>query len=117
MIGWLLLGLLLLKGREVNMRLCQRRNARTSLVEMARTLCLRNGEVTWGREGHSGTPSDVWINPGCPDGGKVIGIYHSHPSGTTEPSSQDIRAMQMAGLEHMCISDDYGVVCHRVIGG
>jgi len=114
MIGWLLLGLLLLKGREANMKLCQRHNGEHGLVEMARTLCLRNGEVTWGREGHSGTPSDVWINPSCPDGEKVIGIYHSHPGGTTEPSSQDIRAMRQAGLQHMCISDDYGVVCHRV---
>ena len=114
MIGWLLLGLLLLKGRDENMRLCQRGNTHEGLVEMARTLCLRNGEVTWGREGHSGTPSDVWISPACPEGGKVIGIYHSHPQGTTEPSSQDIQSMKQAGLEHMCISDDYGVVCHRV---
>ena len=114
MIGWLLLGLLLWKGREVNMRLCQRNSVPESLVEVARTLCLRNGEVTWGREGHSGTPSDVWINPGCPEGGKVIGIYHSHPSGTTEPSALDVKAMAQAGLEHMCISDDYGVVCHRM---
>ena len=103
--------------RGEDMKLCQRYSAQNSLVEMARTLCLRNGEVMWGREGHSGTPSDVWINPGCPEGGKVIGIYHSHPGpgGTTEPSSQDIKAMQMAGLQHMCISDDLGVVCHRVI--
>ena len=115
MIGWLLLGLLLLKGREVNMRLCQRRNAQAGMVEEARTLCLRNGEVTWGREGHSGSPSEVRINPGCPEGGKVLGIWHLHPGGTTEPSSQDLKAMEQAGLEHMCISDDYGVVCHRVI--
>ena len=100
--------------RGEDMKLCQRHGAHDGSVEMARTLCLRNGEVTWGREGHSGTPSDVWINPSCPDGEKVIGIYHSHPGGTTEPSSQDIRAMRQAGLQHMCISDDYGVVCHRV---
>ena len=97
------------------MKLCQRNSARKSLTEVARTLCLRNGEVTWGRDGHSGTSSDVWINPGCPEGGKVIGIYHSHPGRTTEPSSQDIKAIAQTGLEHMCISDDYGVVCHRVI--
>ena len=96
------------------MRLCQRHSAHEGLVEVARTLCLRNGEVMWGREGHSGTPSDVWINPSCPEGGKVIGLYHTHPGGTTELSTQDIRAMLQAGLEHMCISDDYRVVCHRV---
>ena len=113
MIGWLLLGLLLYK-RGNDMRLCQRHNEQESLVEQARTLCLRNGEVRWGREGHSGTPSDVWINPGCPEGGKVVGIWHSHPAGTCEPSPQDIRAMRQAGLEHLCISDDYETRCHRV---
>ena len=113
MIGWLLLGLLLYK-RGNDMRLCQRHSGHGGLVEVARTLCLRNGEVIWGREGHSGTPSDVWINPGCPEGGKVIGTWHSHPPGTTEPSPQDIRAMRQAGLQHMCISDDFEVACYRV---
>ena len=113
MIGWLLLGLLLYKRGE-DLKLCQRCNGQDGLAEVAKTLCLRNGEITWGRAGHSGTPSDVWINPGCPEGGRVIGIYHSHPGGTTEPSPQDIRAMAQVGLQHMCISDDYGVVCHRV---
>ena len=113
MIGWLLLGLLLYK-RGNDMKLCQKNPFKLDSNEEARTLCLRNGQISWGSKGHSGTPTDVWINPGCSEGGKVIGIYHTHPGGTTDPSPQDLSAMRLAGLEHMCISDDARVVCHRV---
>ena len=85
-----------------------------SANEVARTICLCNDEVMWGHEGHSGTPTDVWINPGCPDGGKAIGTYHTHPQGTSEPSPQDVKEMLRAKLPFLCIHADDALSCYRV---
>ena len=114
MIGWLIIGLLLLQGREANMRLCQIKQASEMRAnEIARTICLRNGDVQWGNEGHSGSPTDVWINPSCP-AGKAIGIYHSHPGGVSEPSVQDISAMLKAQLPFLCIQGEDALACYKV---
>jgi len=115
MIGWLLLGLLFYKVREANMKLCQVKPAsEMSANEVARTICLSNGEVKWGSAGHSGTPTDVWIYPGCPEGGKAIGTMHSHPGGTSEPSPQDISEMVRAGLPFLCIHGERELTCYKM---
>ena len=80
--------------------------------EIAKTICLRDGEVFWGTESR-GTPLSVRLRPSCPDG-KAIGIYHSHPSGTSEPSSQDISEMLRAKLPWLCIHGDDDLSCRRV---
>ena len=109
---------LLIYARRVNMaNYCFRQIKPASEMsdnEVARTLCLRNGEVTWGKEGHSGSPSDVWINPGCPEGGKVIGTYHTHPQGISEPSSRDINEMLRAKLPFMCVHGEEALSCYRI---
>ena len=113
MIGWLFLGLLLYK-RGVEMRLCQIKPAsEMSANEVAKTICLRNGQIFWGKEGHSGTPSDVWINPSCPDG-KAIGVYHTHPEGTSKPSSQDISETLRAKLPWLCVHGEEALSCYKI---
>ena len=82
--------------------------------EVAKTICLRNGQILWGSQGHSGTPTDVWINPSCPEGGKVIGTFHSHPLGTSEPSPQDINEMLRARLPWLCIQGDDALSCYKL---
>ena len=97
------------------MRLCQIKPAsEMSANEVAKAICLRNGQISWGKEGHSGTPSDVWINPSCPEGEKVIGIFHSHPQGTSEPSSQDINEMLRAKLPWLCVHGEEALSCYKI---
>jgi len=109
-----LLGLLLYKGREMNMRFCQvKRASEINADEVARTICLRNGQIEFGSEGHSGTPIDIWINPSCP-GGKVVGIYHTHPRGLSEPSEQDILAIRQVGLSILCVHGEDALSCYKV---
>jgi len=104
----------LYKDEVIDMKLCQIKPAsEMNANEVARTICLRNGQISWGSKGHSGTPSDVWIKPGCPEG-KAIGIMHSHPKGTSEPSSQDISEMLRAKLPFLCIHGDDALSCYRV---
>jgi len=82
--------------------------------EVAKTICLQNGQISWGSQGHSGTPTDVWINPGCPARGKAIGTYHTHPQGTSEPSPQDVEEMVRAGLLFLCVHGDDALSCYRM---
>jgi len=96
------------------MKLCQNNPFKLGANEVARTICLSNGKIKWGREGHSGMPTDVWINPGCPKGGKVIGTYHTHPSGTSEPSPQDVEEMVRAGLPFLCVHGEDALSCYRI---
>jgi len=118
MIGWLLLGLLLYK-RGVEMKLCQIKPAsEMGASEIAKTICLCNGEIAWGREGHDASPVSVRINPNspssCPEGCKPLGVYHTHPKGTSEPSSQDISEMLRAKLPFLCISGEEALSCYRI---
>ena len=80
--------------------------------EYAKTICMRNGEISWGSEA-SGDPLSVKLRPSCPDG-EAIGIIHSHPGGTSEPSQQDIDEMRRAGLSWMCVHGDDALKCYRV---
>ena len=80
--------------------------------EIAKTICLRDGEVFWGSES-TGTPLSVRLRPSCPDG-KAIGVYHSHPKGTSEPSSQDISEMLRAKLPWLCISGEDALRCYKI---
>lgn len=70
--------------------------------EYGYTLCQDGCHLTKGSEG-SGHRTGVSLSVGCPSGGNPIGLYHTHPGGTTEPSDQDIREMRRLGLNTMCI--------------
>lgn len=51
---------------------------------------------------------DAWLQVG--EGEEVIGIYHSHPSGSAEPSLCDLSSCEASGLPwHIvgCVSGDY----------
>ena len=115
MIGWLLLGLLLLQ-REANMKLCQPGNRfQTDSVEEARTICQLGNELLWGNQARGDSPINVRLRPiTCPGGGKPIGVWHSHPGGKAEPSLQDIAEMKRVGLPYMCISSDTEIACYKV---
>ena len=82
--------------------------------EYAKTICIRDGEVFWGSEA-KGEPLSVRLHAGCPDGGKAIGTYHTHPGGTSEPSQQDIDEMRRAGLPWLCITGEDTTQCRRVL--
>lgn len=83
--------------------------------ETAFTICERDGDICRGNEGKGG-PYAVSLNIGCPTGYKPIGIWHSHPKGTTDPSSADVSEMKKLRLRHMCISvpDTGEMKCHIV---
>jgi len=71
--------------------------------ETAFTICKRNNEIVRGNGGAGGRFA-VTLDIGCPDGYHPIGLWHSHPGGTTEPSKADIEEMKKLGLENLCIS-------------
>jgi proteasome lid subunit RPN8/RPN11 len=80
--------------------------------EYAKTICMRNGKIFWGSEA-KGEPMSVRLRPSCPDG-EAIGIVHSHPSGTSEPSQQDISEMLRAKLPWLCVHGEDALRCYRI---
>jgi len=80
--------------------------------EIAKTICMRNGEIYWGSEA-KGNPLSVRLRTSCPDG-EAIGVWHSHPQNTSEPSSQDISEMLRAKLPWLCISGEEALRCYRI---
>ena len=80
--------------------------------EYAKTICLRDGEVFWGSEAR-GEPLSVKLRTSCPDG-KAIGVYHSHPGGTSEPSSQDVSEMLRSRLPFLCVHGEEALSCYRI---
>ena len=80
--------------------------------EIAKTICLRDGELFWGSEAKGG-PLSVHLCTNCPDG-KAIGSWHSHPMGTSEPSPQDISEMRRAKLPWLCISGEDALRCYPI---
>ena len=80
--------------------------------EYAKTICLRDGKVFWGSEA-KGDPLSVRLRISCPDG-EAIGVWHSHPLGTSEPSSQDISEILRAKLPFICVHGDEALRCYRI---
>jgi len=84
-----------------------------SAVEVAKTICLRKGEVYWGGEATGSSSTSVTLFPRCPEG-RAIGIMHSHPGGTSIPSPKDIAEMKRANLPYMCVLGEEALSCYRV---
>ena len=106
---------LVVYARRVNMSYCFRQIKPASKMdanEYARTICMRDGEVFWGSEAQ-GEPLSVSLHTNCPDG-KAIGVIHSHPGGTAEPSRQDIAEMLRARLSWLCVHGEDALRCYRV---
>ena len=112
----IIIGLLIYHYRRVNMaNYCFRQIKPASEMdasEYAKTICLRDGEVFWGSEAR-GEPLSVKLRTSCPDG-KAIGVYHSHPGGTSEPSSQDVSEMLRSRLPFLCILGEEALSCYRI---
>jgi len=99
--------------RGEDMKLCQQKPASDmDANEIAKTICLRDGELFWGSEAKGG-PLSVHLRTNCPDG-KAIGTWHSHPLATSEPSEQDIAEMRRAKLPWLCISGEDALRCYPV---
>jgi len=94
--------------------LCQAKRLGIDVNEHAKTICQLGRELLWGSEANGSSPYNVTLRTGCPEGGKPVGIFHTHPGGVAEPSAQDLAEMRRAGLEHLCISDDNVTKCYRV---
>jgi len=80
--------------------------------EYAKTICMRDGKVFWGSEAQ-GEFLSVKLHTSCPDG-KAIGVIHSHPGGTSEPSSQDISEMLRARLPWLCVHGERELACYKI---
>ena len=89
-------------------------------VESAKTICQLGQEIFFGSQAKGDSSTSVRLHIGCPEGGKAVGIWHSHPGpgGVAEPSPQDIsemlRAEQSKGMKYMCISSDLEISCYEV---
>ena len=86
-------------------------------VEIARTICRReDGQLVWGSEA-TGDATSVRLVLRCSEGSKPFGIFHSHPLGTSEPSSQDLmefeRAFHLQGIARFCIKNGK-LSCYQV---
>jgi len=46
-------------------------------------------------------------------GGKVVGVVHSHPSGSIKLSSQDKKTAREKGLTHVCVVARGQTKCYR----
>jgi len=46
-------------------------------------------------------------------GNKVIGVSHTHPSGSVKLSSQDRKTAQQKGLKHVCVTTKRETRCYR----
>ena len=46
-------------------------------------------------------------------GGKVVGVIHSHPSGSIKLSSQDIKTAREKNLSHVCVVARGETKCYR----
>ena len=109
---WVLIGLLIWQHQK-SVTLKQLNPAsQISDVEIGKTICLRDGEVFWGSEA-KGDPLSVRLRTSCPDG-KAIGVYHTHPEGTSKPSSQDISETLRAKLPFLCVLGEEALSCYKI---
>ena len=76
-----------------------------------------SGGLSYGPAAEGG-PYSVEIPVECPPGGDLIGLYHTHPGGTTRPSQTDIRSAKAFGVKALCIEvPDTGAFDCYDIGG
>ena len=80
--------------------------------EIAKTICMRDGDVFWGSESR-GEPLSVRLHTSCPDG-KVIGVYHTHPDRTAEYSPQDVNEILRSKLPFLCVHGEEALSCYRI---
>ena len=72
-------------------------------VEKGFTICRKGNKLIQGCQSVGDSSRHVSMKICCPHGATPVGTYHTHPHGTTEPSSQDIAEMKRLGLELLCI--------------
>lgn len=85
-------------------------------VEIGGTMCRdRRGRLRLGPLA-SGEHDHVRIDISCPQGGKPVGIWHTHPQGVAQPLSQDLIEAARLGLDFLCITvpDTNQSKCFRV---
>jgi len=46
-------------------------------------------------------------------GGKIVGVVHTHPSGSIKLSSQDIKTAREKSLTHVCVTARGHTKCYR----
>lgn len=87
-----------------------------SPVEEAITLCQLGDLLLRGNESKGQDKWSVNLHVGCPQGGKPIGISHTHPGGEPVPSDQDIVEVKRLGLSALCVSvpEKNITKCYRV---
>jgi proteasome lid subunit RPN8/RPN11 len=85
--------------KEIGFVLCRDRRGRLS----------RGVQVT-------GDRSSVSVPMNCPRGSKVIGLWHTHPSGSLELSRRDIATGKQFKLSHVCTSNGKpgSTRCYRI---
>lgn len=72
--------------------------------ESGAALCrTSSGGLVMGPISH-GTPMGVNVKIQCPPNTKFEMIWHSHPNGVPEPSSQDIKSLKATGAKAGCIT-------------
>lgn len=59
-----------------------------------------------------GSHDAVTIPVKCPPGSKPVAIHHSHPSGSVQPSSQDIKTAREFNLP-VCIRGGRKIKCYK----
>lgn len=84
--------------------------------EMGFTICQGQKGLTRGPVAH-GTPTSVNVTVQCPVGSKLLGIFHTHPRGTSRPSATDVRSAQSIKAKVLCVqSERDGLQCYRLKG-
>jgi len=84
--------------------------------EEAATLCQMANELVFGTRAKGNDPYSVFLHIGCPQGGKPIGLYHTHPGGEPVPSEQDYAEARRMKLSALCVSVPEKKItkCYRV---
>ncbi len=68
------------------------------------TICQgASGKLTRGPEA-VGDRHQVSIDVTCPRGSRPIGLFHTHPGGSTNPSHADLDMAQKFHIDYLCIA-------------
>lgn len=79
--------------------------------ERGYTFCKRGKKLTRGVES-TGDAHSVSVSVGCPPRSKPRAIFHTHPSGSLQPSARDLDAAKQHNLP-VCIKAGRKVRCYR----
>jgi len=85
-------------------------------VEQAFTICrATTGQLARGSNATGGR-YNVSLEITCPHGHRALGVFHTHPGGTCDPSEADMREARRRGLGFMCIGvpGTREIKCHKV---